>query len=189
MKRYILTAVTGLFSVLALAGCGGGGGGGSSPATKAVTKVYLFGNITSADKIVATVQTTMNVPSGVMLNYSSVPGATSGLCTLRKGVVVPSGPVQVSPSDFSASTYDIAGRVLTVRMVNNGRLPLKSSSTDNGGKGTEIAMINFSLATPGGTPSMMPEEDLVPTVSQEALLVHDVTLSPGCKISFATTYQ
>ena len=119
MRKYVTTTMICVFSALALVGCGGGGG--SSPATKATTKVYLFGNITSAGKIVATVDTTLNIPGGVLVNYSSPPGASSGTFPIRNGVVVPSGPVKILASGVSG-TYTIAagtpGGTLRLLMYN-----------------------------------------------------------------------
>ncbi|KAB0672412.1 hypothetical protein F6V30_07575 [Oryzomonas sagensis] len=186
MKKYVTTTMISVFFALTLAGCGGGGGGGGS-VTKATTKAYLFGNMTSTSTVV-TIQTTMNVPSGVLVNYSSTPGATTGLCPLRKGVIVPSGPVLASSSDFNLSSYDIGSRVLTISMVNNGRVPLKSSTTANTGTGVEFATINFTLATAGAVPASMPLVDPAPTVGQE-LPGPILSLLPGSKINFATTYQ
>lgn len=189
MKLNIRAAIMGAFGVLTLAGCGGGGGGGgvSVVATKAITKVHLFGNMTSTSKI-ASVQTTMTVPNGVMVNYTSTPGATSGTFPLRKGFVVPSGPVQVSLADISGS-YDIASRVLTVSLMNppgSNQVALKSSATGNG---AEIATINFILASPGAIPSSMPVQDLSATVGQELPGSPNSSILPGSKINFVTTYQ
>lgn len=187
MKKYVMTTIICVFSALALAGCGGGGGGGGGgPVTKATTKIYLFGNITSAGNIVGTVKTTLNVPSGVLINYSSTPGATTGLCILRKGVIVPSGPVQVSASDFSGSSYDLTSRVLTLQLVNFSRAALKSGSSGNG---KEIATINFSLATPGVLPSSMPVKDSLAEVGQEVLSTHATSYPLGSETNFETTYQ
>jgi hypothetical protein len=189
MKKYLIAVITCAISALALTGCGGGGG--STPpaapaeATKAVAKVFLFGNVTSSSTIVATVQTTMTVPSGVMVNYSSVPGATSGLCRLKAGVIVPSGKVLVPVSDFDSSTFEIASRKLTVNMVNSSRLPLKSSAT---GSGAEIATISFNLASPGVTPTM-PLKDALATIGMERLDTHDVLVAPGGMINFDAKFQ
>lgn len=195
MKKYAIAVIICVFPALTLTltGCGGGGGGGSAPVTKAVAKLYLFGNMSSpasfgnmsSNAKIATVRTTMTVPSGVMLNYSSAPGATSGLCILRKGVIVPSGKVQVSAADFNLSTFDIASRILTVNMVNNGRVQLKSSTTGNG---VEFAALNLTLAAPGVTPSAIPLEDQNATIGEE---LPDLSLAylPGRKINFLTSFQ
>lgn len=175
------------FSALTLAGCGGGGGGGGGGSvSKATTKVYLFGNITSASNVVATVKTTLNIPSGVLINYSSAPGATSGLCILRKGAIVPSGPVLVSASDFSGSTYDLTSRILTLNLANFSRVALKSGASGNG---KEIATINFTLATPGSTPSAMPLQDSLAEIGQEVLSTHDTSYPPGSVTNFVTTFE
>lgn len=196
MFKYMLMTILTLISALGIAGCGGGGGGsvgGVGPATIASTKVFVFGNMTSIGRI-STVKTTINVPGSVLVNYSSAPGATSGLCTLRKGVIVPSGKVLAATSDFNLSTYDISSRVLTVSMWNSGRLLLKGSTTGNSGKGEELAIINFSFATPGVTPTGMPLTDTSAIISQElpGVLPGDppsITVLPGSKTNFDTTYR
>lgn len=185
MKRYIRTVAIIAFSALSLAGCGGGG---SSPATKATTKIYLFGNITSAGSVVSTVKTTMNIPAGVLLNYTSA-ALPTGLCTLKKGVIVPSGPVLVSASDFSDSTYDPKSGVLTINFVNSnptGTPSLKSGATGNG---KEIATVNFSLATPGVLPASMPEKDTLAEVGRFVLSPPTVSYPVGSLTNFATTYH
>lgn len=189
MKKYVATTVIFVFSALALVGCGGGGGGGGGaplPVSKATTKAYLFGNITAAGKVVATVKTTMNIPGGVMVNYSSAPGATTGLCILRKGVIVPSGEAKLSASDFAGSSYDLTSRVLTLNLINNSRTAFNSGSSGNG---KEFATINFTLATPGSPPSSMPSKDGLAEVGQEILLTHDTSYPVGSATNFATTYQ
>jgi len=194
------------FAVLTLAGCGGGGGGGGAASvTKAATKAYLFGNMSSpasfgnlsSNARIASIQTSITIPTTeAMVNYSSTPGATSGLCAmranagagqciLRDNVIVPSGKVLVSASDFIASTYDIASKTLTVRMTNFGRVPLKSSTT---GSGTEFATINLTLVKAGVTPATMPLVDLVPTIGEELPDLSTAFLV-GRKVNFVTTYQ
>ncbi|AJE03775.1 hypothetical protein [Geobacter pickeringii] len=207
MEKYISAAIGVALTALAVTGCGGGGGGGGGAAapaavTRATTKVYLFGTMSSSGKFnnisttstIATVSTKLNVPSGVLVNYSSAPGATSGLCILRPGVLVPSGPVRVATTDLTG-TYDIASRTLTVSLINSpgqNQVALKTSST---GTGAEIATINFSLATAGVTPSSMPLQDLSPSVGQyRQLLTHPPTTLDniyltGDTVNFATTYQ
>jgi len=207
MKNYFATGVMiSAFAVLTLAGCGGGGGGGGAASvTKVVTKAYLFGNMSSPASFgnlsssgkIATIQTSMAIPTTeVMVNYSTTPGATSGVCVmranavagqciLRDNVIVPSGKVLVSTSDFVASTYDIASKILTVRMTNFGRAPLKSSATGNG---TEFATINLTLVKAGVTPSTMPVIDLVPTIGEELPDLSTAFLT-GRKVNFVTTYQ
>lgn len=206
MGKYISAAIGVALTALAVAGCGGGGGGGGGAApaalTRATTKLYLFGTMSSSGKFnnistsstIATVSAKLNVPSGVLINYSSAPGATSGLCDLRPGVLVPSGPVQVASNSLTG-TYDIASRTLTVSLLNwpgQNQVALKNSTS---GPGAEIATINFSLVTPGVTPSSMPLQDLSPTVGQNRqLLTHppttlDNSYLTGSTVNFATTYQ
>lgn len=188
MKKYLLMAITCLFSAMSLTGCGGGGGGGGNTtpaATQATTKVHLFGTMSSNSRI-ATVQTTMTVPSGIMVNYSSPAGSTSGTFSLRRGAVVPSGSVQVASADISA-TFDTASRKLSVSLVNQGRLPLRSSTT---GRGEEIFTIFFTLASPGGTVPL-PGEDALVSVGQEKQTPSGpaVDYLTGCSINYLTTFQ
>lgn len=184
MKKQVLAAIIWTFSTLALTGCGGGG---SAPpaAVKATTKVFLFGAMSSNSRI-ATVQTTMTVPSGVMVNYSSPPGAVSGTFPLRGGFAVPSGPVKVSATDISG-TFDTASRQLTVSLINRGRLDLASNTTGNG---AEIAALNFTLAAPDTKPGM-PAQDPLASVGQERATqpAPSVDYLTGCKINFVTTQQ
>lgn len=200
MKTHAMTAVIWAFSALTLTGCGGGaggsgtgggggGGGGSTPpvAAKAVTKVNLFGAMSSSSKI-ATVQTTMTVPSGIMVNYSSPPGATAGIFPLRSGFAVPSGPVKVAANDISG-TFDTASRNLTISLLNNPSSPLNLQSSTTG-NGAEIATINFTLASPGVT-TPLPAEDLAVTVGQDRSTLQNINVGylSGCKVNFSTTYQ
>lgn len=208
MKNYFATAVMiSAFAVLTLAGCGGGGGGGgASSVTKATTKAYLFGNMSSPASFgnlssngkIATIQTSIALPPEVMLNYSTTPGATSGFCVprslaapgqciLRDGIVVPSGKVLVSASDFSP-TYEfnaLGKRKLTILMVNNSNAPLKTNSIGNG---AEFATINLTLVKAGVTAATMPLADLTPTIGEE---LPDLTPAflLGRKVNFTTTYQ
>jgi hypothetical protein len=174
-----------------LCGCGGGGGGGGGaapPPAKVVTKVSLFGTMSTNSRI-ATVQTTMVLPSEVMVNYSSPPGATSGTFPLRGGVVVPSGPVKVAATDINGM-FDIAARKLTLFLLNTpggSQVPLQSSAS---GEGTEIATINFSLATAGGALPAMPTVDTDARIGQHRQTVPPtINYLSGCRINFATTLQ
>jgi hypothetical protein len=186
MKRLMTIIVAGLTVTMALSACGGGGGG-SSPVSSASTKLLVFGHMTSLARL-ATVQATMTIPTSIQVNYSSAPGAISGLCKLRKGVITPSGTVLVSADDFSGSTYDIASRILTINMVNSGQVALKSSDIANSGKGAEIATLQFKLTTPGTLPTTMPLSDATATISQQ-LPGPSVTLLPGALVNYLTTYQ
>lgn len=213
MKKYIMMAITCCMSALTLAGCGGGGGGSTSP-SGVVTTVYLYGNMSTNGTYnnystvyrISTVDTSFTVPSGVMVNYSSAPNATSGLCAtralatpgqciLRDGVIVPSGPVSLAVSDFNGSTYNIASRVFSLSAVNTSRLNLRSSTTANSGMGEEIARINFRLEVPGVVPTLplFPGDPLLTIVSQEReLLTHPTStvdqnvVLTGSQVNFFT---
>lgn len=199
MKRILLSAVVSGLAALALTGCGGGGGGGGGVTTKAVSKVYLFGTMSSNTRFgvystsgkIASVQTSMTVPAGILANYSSPApaGYPANTFPLRSGFVVPSGSVNVAVSDITG-TYDTSSRILSLSVFNPppGVL-LKSGASGNG---AEIATINFSLATPG-TETAVPLADPLPVVSQArpSLTSSFGSLGnlAGCKVNFVTTYQ
>jgi len=187
MKRVQIGVVISALSALTLAGCGSSGNPSAvtpveTQATKASSKVYLFGNMSSNSRI-ATVDTSMNVPDGIMVNYSSPPGATSGVFPLRSGVAVPSGPVQLAPADISG-TFDVSSRKLYLRLMNNpgNSVLLKSSSNGNG---EEVATLNFTLASPGIKP-VMPAMDELITVGQDR--GNSINYLGGCKVNFITDY-
>ena len=190
MKKYAMPTILCAVLALSLYGCGGGGGG-SAPVTTAITKVFLFGTMSSNSRI-AGVTTSMTVPGGVLVNYSTAPGVMinystpHGIFPLRSGCVVPSGPVKVSSASGS---YDNAGHKLIVSLVNGAFLNLSSSTTRNSGQGAEIATINFTLAKPGVT-ATLPTNDASPTVKQDRPgfgIFGDVL--NGCRVNFSTTFQ
>ncbi len=206
MKGFIKTSLFCVLVVATLYGCGGGGGGGG--VTKAVTKVYLYGNMTSitsakaysfgniSSKLrVASVSSSIDLPSAVMVNYSSPQADITG-CTLRKGVFTPSGPKLVSQSDFGDSRFnpDPSSRKLTIKMFNWGSVLLKASTTGNGGLGEEIATINFTLAAPGVKPPASFDQQqnassVVGVTDNANTNLGSVVYMNGPKITFVTTYQ
>lgn len=190
MKRFIL--ITMALSALSgiLAGCGGGGGGAPAPNTRAVTTVYLFGNMTSTSKV-ATLHSELTVPDGVMVNYSSPPGATTGKYALRSGSVVPSGPVKVSQSDITAE-FSVSDRKLTIDYINTPdfstliRKNVKSGSTGNG---VEVATIYFKLATADVLPVLpSPWQDLTVVVGEETSSL-SIIYATGLKLNFLTSFM
>lgn len=204
MKKFIRTSLFCAVALVTLYGCGGGGGGGGGGGvTKAVTKVYLYGNMTSVNakaysfsnissKLrIASISSSIDLPSAVMVNYSSPQADITG-CTLRKGVFTPSGPKLVRESDFSESRFnpDVSSRKLTVKMFNWGSVLLKASTTGNGGLGEEIATINFTLATPGVKPPA--SFDQQQNVSSDVGVTDNAGTTAymnGPKVTFVTTYQ
>jgi hypothetical protein len=190
MKREFLgLASAALFAALA-AGCGGGGGGGgSTTVTGATAKVLLFGSMSSSSRVAA-VQTTLPVPSGVLVNYSSPApaGYPANTYPLRGGSIIPSGAVHVAASDLSGS-YNTSTGLLSVSLLNSNRVPLKSS---NVAMGAEIAAISFKLVSPGVLPVLPdPWQDAQVTVWQELATppVVSVVSLPGFKLNLATTYH
>jgi hypothetical protein len=205
MKKYIVkTVMISTFVVLAFTGCGGGSK--SAPVNKSVAKVYLFGNMSSPASFgnmsssgrIVTVRTSIAIPTAeVMVNYSSAPGATSGLCVtranalpgdsciLRDGVISPSGSVLLPASAFDGSTYNIGSKTLTISMRNNGMQPLKITSSGNG---TEFATIILTLVNAGVIPTTMPEVDLAPKIGED-LPDGSTAFLPGRKTNFLTTYH
>lgn len=187
MKKHALVTIICAVSALTLSGCGGGGSSGPPPVKKAVTAMYLFGAMSSNSKI-ATVQATMTVPDGIMVNYSSPPGATSGTFPLRSGFVVPSGPVKLSATDVSG-TFNTVSKKLSINLLNNPSTPLDLQSSTNG-NGAEVATLNFTLASPEVTASL-PTEDPAVTVGQDRSTPQNVKLGylNGCKVIFSTTIK
>lgn len=144
MKKYKLFAITGILGALTFAGCGGGGGGGGNG--KDVTKLYLFGTM-STNSTVAALTSSINVPTFV--DYSAFPTKTSpGIFMVRNGVITASGPKLAT--NVSGS-YDNVTKTLTISLLNNtpagAFVNMSSSTTRNAGKGTEIA----TLSTTSGT--------------------------------------
>jgi hypothetical protein len=177
MKKFPSMIMIGALSALALGGCGGGGGGGGATLvlpTKAVTTVYLFGNM-SSNSTVASVQTSMTLPSGVLVNYTSPPGQP-GVWPLKSGVVQASGPTKVS---LVSGSFDTVSRKLEISLVNGAFANISASTTTNGGKGTEMATVNFTLKTPGTTVAM-PTHDPSPVVGK---------MTPGPTVSYQNGFQ
>jgi hypothetical protein len=145
---------------------------------------------------VSYISTSLNVPAGVLVNYSAAVGASTGDCILRKGVFVPSGAITpgLTESNFSASRYNIDpnSKKLTIKVANSGMVKLRASTTKNSGKGEEIGSIVFRLAAPGVKPDQTFDAfyDPLPTVS-----VSDNNLGGSSddmsspRINFVTTYQ
>lgn len=189
MKRFILLTMT--LSALCgmLAGCGGGGGGAPAPNTRAVTTVYLFGHMTSTSKV-ATLHSELTVPDGVLVNYSSPPGVTTGKYAVRNGSVVPSGPVKFSQSDITAE-FSVADRKLTIDFVNSPdfttqlRKNIRSGTANNG---VEVATINFKLATADVLPVLpSPWQDLSVVVGEETGSL-SIIYATGLKLNFSTSF-
>lgn len=185
MKRLISIALAGLLPALLLSACGSGGGGSTTalPATRAVSTMFLFGNMSSGSTITS-VQSTITLPSTILVNYSSPPGTTSGNWPLRSGAVVASGPTRFS---VAGGSFDIASRKLEITLVNGGFLNLSSSTTKNGGRGTEIATVNFTLASPGVT-TALPAQDASPVVGKQSP-GPNIGYQNGCKTNFSTVYR
>jgi hypothetical protein len=190
MKKFAMPAIICAFAALAIAGCGGGGGA----ATKAVTKVLLFGTMSSST-VLSSVQTRMTVPSALQINYSSAFTMTNystphGIFPLRSGAVVPSGPVKIPAANITGS-YNNATHELIISMVNppgGSQVAWQCSTTGNKGKGEEIATINFKLAKPVAL-SAIPAQD--PTVTVGKYRASPVTSDylNGCVSNYDTTFQ
>ena len=179
MKKHNLAAVIGILGVVSalgavmLTGCGGGGGGGGE--SKQITKLFLFGTMSSNSRI-ATVTTSVISPNFV--DYSAPNKSVKGIYSLKTGVVTASGPVQAS--DVTGSTYDNTTGKLTVRLVNGAFQNMSSSTGRNNGKGTEVA----TLSTKPGT--TFPAADTTPEVGQQRLTTPPSTgYLNGCKVNYA----
>lgn len=190
MKAFFLNTAAVLSISVVLAACGGGGGGASSPSTQGATTVFLFGTMSSTSKV-ATLQSEIIVPDGIMVNYSSPPGVLSGRYPLRSGSIVPSGPEKVPMADVTAE-YNLADRKLSIYYLNApdfSTLTRKNIKSGTSGNGVEIATLNFKLTTAGALP-------IIPTPWQDsAVSVYEETSSSsvlpatGLKLNFVTTFQ
>jgi hypothetical protein len=135
--------------------------------TRGTATVYLFGSMSSVSKVVS-VKSEMTVPAGVMINYSSPPGATTGKFPLRSGQIVPSGPVLFAQSDIQSAECTVASdgsRKISFMIFNTPDLntsgSIKNIRSGTIGNGVEIATIHFKLTAAGVTPSLPdPWQDL-----------------------------
>ncbi|MBT0666116.1 hypothetical protein KI809_17525 [Geobacter pelophilus] len=192
MKNYILLVIFSSVFALTLAGCGGGGGGGGTT-TQAVTTLYLFGQMSSvSNSKIANAMTTINVPDGVLVNYSSPApiGLPPNTYEMRTGFASPSGTVLLSPSDITGS-YNTVNRKLTVTIVNSAFLPLRSYTSARGAatvKGAEVAKVYFRLDPPGGTP-ILPIQDPIATIYQYRDADPVMRLLMGSRVNFDTKFQ
>lgn len=190
MKNYFLKTATVLAMSIILAGCGGGGGTTVPPKTQGTTVVYLFGTMSSSSRV-ATLHSEITIPDGIMVNYSSPPGATSGKYPLRSGAITPSGPLKVAQSDVTAE-FSVADRKLSIDYLNTpdfttmARKNIKSSTT---GSGTEIATLNFKLKTADVFPTLAaPWEDVAVSIYEETSTLNVIN-STGLKLNFVTTFM
>lgn len=192
MKTLFLNAAAVLAVSVILTGCGGGGGGGTAviPKTQGTTTVYLFGTMSSASRV-ATLHSEITVPDGIMVNYSSPPGATTGKFPLRSGSIVPSGPVKLSQNDITAE-FSLSDRKLSIDCINTpdfatqARKNVKSSATGNG---AEIATLYFKLKTADVLPVLpTPWQDTTVVVGEETSSL-DVIYATGLKLNFITSFQ
>lgn len=190
--RNISSSILLVLSIILLAGCGGGGGGGVAvpPLTKAETKVLLFGTMSPSSKI-ATIHSEITVPEGIMVNYSSPPGATIGKFPLRTGSIIPSGTVQIAANDLTAE-YDLTARKLFVDYINSPDFSTGSRKNIISGTvtdGVEIATIKFTLSKAGVKPILPnPWEDMTASIYEETV-THDVIPLTGLKLNFLTTFS
>lgn len=173
MRSYAIAAGVLLTFVLSLYGCGGGGGGGGPSVT--VTKLYLFGTL-SSNRNVANVTTSIAVLG--FTGYSSPTGATSGSYPLRSGTFIASGPVAASAV---SSSYDIASKKLTFSLTNGLFKNMSSSTLSNGGKGTEIG----TLTTAPNVTFSAGTTDFNPSVGQFRLTPPTSEILNGCKVNYA----
>ena len=197
MKLTTLGTIALVISGFMLGGCGGGGGDSAPPAaTQATAKMYLFGTMSSASAgrsagVIDSVQTTvLSVPTGLFVNYTSqaVPGDPANSYRLRSGVIVPSGPVLLPAGNITA-LFNTVTRDITLSLLNSGAgVNLAADTVSNGGKGVEVATINFTLAA-GETPAVSATGTA--TVVQQFRTIGGPSIDAlnGCAVNFATTYQ
>lgn len=188
MNKYFLNTVVVAFISLLFAGCGGGS---SSPApkTQGSVAVYLFGSMSSASKVAA-ITSEITVPAGIMINYSSPPGVTTGKHPLRSGSIIPSGTSTFSKGDFN-TLYNLDNRTLTIFLVNKNMKDIKSNLIGNG---LEIATLNFMLTTPDVLPTLpVPWQDPAVVVWQDTTLqvapFTETVIKTGLKLNFISSFQ
>lgn len=184
MKNIFSTILVIASFPLFVAGCGGGGGG-TTPKTQGSATAYLFGSMSSASKVMS-ITSKFTVPDGVMVNYSSAPGVTTGIHPLRSGSVIPSGLSMFSKADISTS-YNTYNRQLTIGILNNQMKDIKSNMTGNG---AEIATLSFKLTTPDVLPTLpTPWVEVYQRTSFTEPLPPETVVKTGIMLNFMTTYQ
>lgn len=188
MRNLFLNIAT-LATLFAItAGCGTGTDT-PAPKTQAASTVYLFGTMSSTSRV-ATIHSETIVPEGIMVNYSSPPGATTGKYPLRSGSIVPSGPVKIAPADVSAE-FNLADRKLTIDYINNPdftTLTRKNVKSGTTGNGIEIATIYFKLKAPDALPVMPAQwQDLSVVVGEETSSL-SVIYATGLQLNLVTTF-
>lgn len=171
MKRLCAAVFVFAASVVILASCGGGGGGGPS---RVVTKLYLFGSMSSNTNIAHVYS---NISTAGFKDYSAPNGITTGTFPLRSGILKASGSIKVSVVD---ATFNTANKRLSIQLVNGAYDNLSSSTTKNSGKGTEIATLNMSPGT------VLLPTDKSPNVGKFRLTPAVVTdYLNGCMVNYA----
>lgn len=167
----MVIVIIGVTGFMALAGCGGGGGGGGP--SKLVTKMYLFGTM-SSNTYIASVFSNISAPN--FKDYSAPSNTANGVFPLRNGVLAASGPIKMSQVD---GTYDTVSKKLRINLVNGVFDNLSSSTTKNSGKGTEIATLIMKLGT------TLPAKDNSPIVGKhrDTPLTNDYL--NGCRLNYA----
>lgn len=151
MKTSLLRAVLASLLLITLFGCGSSS---DDPRTRGKATVYLFGSMSSVSRVTS-VKSSIPLPEGVMVNYSTPAGATlttPGTYPLRSGTIVPSGPVLFTQSDIQSAECTVATdgtRKITFQIFNtpdlNSNGAVKNIRSSTVGNGTEIATINFQL--------------------------------------------
>lgn len=173
MKSFIAIFCSIACLSVSLAGCGGGGG--TPGPTVATTKMYLFGTMSSASTggsagIVNSINTTVSaLPEGMILTS-----------------ITPSGAAVDVPASNASWAFIGATRDLSISLLNTTDISVKADSTSNGGKGVELATLNFTLT--GGTTTPIPTLGTDTTVFQYRSPVSANYLN-GCIINFTTTYH
>lgn len=191
MKYFFFNTVAVVFTSLLLAGCGGSSSPTYVPKTQGSVALFLFGSMSSASKV-ASIETRFKVPDGIMVNYSSPPGITTGIHPIRSGSFVLSGSSLFSKNDIT-TTYDTSPdkRELRIFIMNNQMKDIKSNITANG---LEIATLSFKLEAPDVIPTLStPWQDPAVVVWQDTTtLVYPFTesaIKTGLKLNFISSFQ
>ncbi|HXE96056.1 MAG TPA: hypothetical protein VN642_06605 [Dongiaceae bacterium] len=189
MIKYLSNTAAVLTMSIILGGCGGGSS--EPPKTQAVTKVYLFGKMSSSSRV-ATIESGITVPDGIMVNYSSPLGATTGKYPLRSGSIVPSGPVKFSPNDIVFTEYNLSDRKLVFKFLNtpelNNKGITKNIRSGTEGDGVEVATMYFILAKPNVLPILpTPWQDTAALIGEDSAS-QGIYYAEGLNLNFVTAF-
>ena len=163
--------------------CGGGGGGGAAPASKALTKAYLFCAMSSNSRVVG-IESSMVVPNGVDVPHDSI-ASTATVYNLNATSAVVSSLFMTGGT--VTGSFDTSNRSMKYSMVLTPPV-MSNISSSTKSKGKEFASLSFPFIATGTAPTaLFPDSDSKPTIYKERNNNRDYL--NGCTINYVTTYQ